>query len=130
MARRAGEKLPHPRHSSRWLTGCTEILISVISNEPFGLQIGKIAVALYVAGIDEQMPISIVMAVMVMYEEISVATPAKELTYAMRLLRGRMPQLNDVAIQGCNIYRHAFRRFILETYTLFVRFDADASILD
>lgn len=75
------------------------------------------------------MPIFIVMAVMVVYEECSVVTPTEKLTYAMRLFCGRVPQLNDVAILGCNIHRYTFRRFVLKTYTLFVRFDADASVL-
>lgn len=75
------------------------------------------------------MPIFIVMAIMVVYEEFSVVTPTEKLTYAMRLFCSRVPQLNDVAIHGCNIHRYTFRRFILETYTLFVRFDADASVL-
>ena len=103
--------------------------MSVISNEPFELQIGKIAVTLYVVSVDEQMPMIFVMAVMVMHEEISVATPAKKLTYAMRLFCGRVPQLNDVAILGCNIHRYTFRRFVLKTYSLSVRLDADASVL-
>ena len=75
------------------------------------------------------MPIFIVMAIMIVYEEFSVVTPTEKLTYAMRLFCSRVPQLNDVAILGCNIHRYTFRRFVLKTYTLFVRFDADASVL-
>ena len=75
------------------------------------------------------MPIFIVMTVMVVYEEFSALTPTEKLTYEMRLFCGRVPQLNDVAILGCNIHRDSIRRFVLETYTLFVRFDEDANVL-
>ena len=68
------------------------------------------------------------MAVMVMHEKISVTTPAKKLSYAVRFFFGRMPQLNDVAILGSFVRFRIIRQIIFETHVYSIEIDKNEII--
>ena len=66
------------------------------SKEKLWPKILDVTITLHVVASDKNSPIIIIITVMMMHETQTVATPAKNLLYAIRFFFGRMPQLRYI----------------------------------